>query len=169
MKLRSKSRFGILVFFSLALLTCAAILSRVQSAPDPAAVKIQGPDTLGNFGAWVIPPNQVNAQGSTATGAAINLTLPAVAGKTTYITGMCVSVNNPNASAGQIVVTIGSLAGAGTIQYAIGEVTTAPIVIVVNFSTPLAASAVNTAITVATSADATRAPNVQLSAWGFQY
>lgn len=76
-------------------------------------------------------------------------TMPAVAGKTNYVTGF--ELTGGGATAGQLVIaTLTGILG-GTSFYIVGSVTGAAVPnapLVVNFATPIAASAANTAIAI---------------------
>lgn len=86
----------------------------------------------------------------TATAGAINITLPAVAGKTNYLTGF--EVTGGGATAGSIIdVVVGGIGGAN-LHYAFAVPTGATLgaaPLIVTFATPLQASAPNTAIVLA--------------------
>ena len=121
------------------------------------------PISLGNNGA----ANVVATSGNAANAIAI-ATLPAVAAKTTYITGF--DVTGSGATAGlPVVVTIAGLLG-GSITYtysaAVGAlVANTPLSI--RFPVPMPASAVNTAITVTCPALGLGATNNVVNAFGF--
>ena len=121
------------------------------------------PISLGNNGA----ANVVATSGNAANAIAI-ATLPAVAAKTTYITGF--DVTGSGATAGlPVVVTIAGLFG-GSITYtysaAVGAlVANTPLSI--RFPVPMPASAVNTAITVTCPALGLGATNNVVNAFGY--
>jgi hypothetical protein len=154
---------------------CLSFLA-LAAAPDPIALKIQGPDTLGNS-----VPVFVNGQSGTgslqtpvtasSTGAAsaITASLPGVAGKTTYITGFQVTGGGAT-GASIIVVTVTGLV-TGTNSYDVGVVagaTAGTPNLIVTFPTPIPASAVNTAIVVNVPSFGAGNTNSAVSAQGFQ-
>lgn len=76
-------------------------------------------------------------------------TLPAVAGKFTYVTGFEFTAAGASAALDVIATLVGCVSG--TLSYivvATSTVTTAVAPLIVQFSTPIASSAVNTAITL---------------------
>lgn len=121
------------------------------------------PISLGNNGA----ANVVATSGNAANAIAI-ATLPAVAAKTTYITGF--DVTGSGATAGlPVVVTIAGLLG-GSITYtysaAVGAlVANTPLSI--RFPVPMPSSAVNTAITVTCPSLGLGATNNVVNAFGY--
>jgi hypothetical protein len=104
-----------------------------------------------------------NAAGST--GAVVG-TLAGTAGKTTYICGFNVSAVGGAASVGPI--TVAGLVGSSQVYQApVNGTAPAPTVASFTFTPCIAASAVNTAITVTTTANGT-ASAVDVNSWGFQ-
>lgn len=103
------------------------------------------------------------AGNATGTTGAVVGTLAAAAAKTTYISGFTVSAIGGTAAVGPIVVA--GLAG-GSQTYNLTSSVTGN-TLAVNFPQAIPASAVNTAITVTTTADAT-ASSVAVNSWGFQ-
>lgn len=99
--------------------------------------------------------------GTGTTGAVVG-TMPAVAGKTNYIAGFDVSAIGGTAAVGPIVLA-GLLGGSFTYELASSV---AGVIISRSFTPPLPASAVNTAITVTTTADGT-ASAVAVNVWGY--
>lgn len=87
-------------------------------------------------------------------GAAVSVTLPAVANKTTYITGFTVTTTAPT-TASNLTCTVSGLAGDGTLNYNIYEAASSGSTLSINFPEPVPASAANTAIVVAVPALAT--------------
>ncbi len=107
-------------------------------AVDPsgaARVSLQAPATV------------VTSGNTAAVNTALNTTtLPAVSGKTNYITGFSVTTQGGTGAAAGVVTITGILGG--TLNYQVGAAANAPINLNVNFHSPIPASAVNTAITV---------------------
>lgn len=127
-----------------------------------AALSAANPIPVTNVGtpAAGVTPIAGNATGTT--GAVVG-TLAGAASKTTYISGFTVSAVGGTAAVGPI--TVAGLAGGSQIYYL--NSSAAGNTLTVNFPNPIPASAVNTAITVTTTADAT-ASNVSVNSWGFQ-
>lgn len=96
--------------------------------------------------AGLAPGTPVGASATAAAAAANAVSLPAVAGKTNYLSGLVVSTGNP-ASAVTGVVTVTGLS-VGTLSFQIVESVAAGGLLNINFAEPLPASAVDTAITV---------------------
>jgi len=139
---------------SLMLTTIAALLIL---APDPQAIKVQGPDTLGNvLPIQITPPGAtgltVTNTGATSTGGAQanNVNLAAVGGVTNYCTGF--EVTGGGATAGsEITVTLSGVTG-GPWNYTLSVATGATALtqpLIVEFTTPVSATTTNTAITLA--------------------
>jgi hypothetical protein len=103
-----------------------------------------------------------NAVGTTA---AVVGTLAAAASKTTFICGFNISALGGTATVGP--VTVAGLIGSSQIYRVPINVTTGSILVAQNFSPCLPASAVNTAITITTTANAT-ATAVDVNSWGYQ-
>ena len=131
-------------------------VSHTTAAPDPVALKVQGPDTQGN-------PLFVQVGGQSSTGstqtpitasstgaaAALTETLGGVASKTTYITGFEVTGGGATAASVITVTVTGTVSG--TLNYNIvvpAGVTTSITPLVVEFTIPIPASALNTSIVV---------------------
>lgn len=108
---------------------------------------------------------------NTATGAAaaVAATLPAAAGKTTYITGL--TVTGGGATAATVAgVTLAGIVG-GTATYVVGVpagVTSAIVPLVLNFNPPIPAAAVNNALVVTAASFGAGNLNVFVTATGFQ-
>lgn len=100
-----------------------------------------GTATLSNALATV---TSASATGSAA--ASVAATLTGAAGKTTYITGFSVTATNPAAAVNGIVTVAGVLGG--TLSYQFVEPSTTGAQLIVNFTTPLPSSALNTNIVV---------------------
>ncbi len=83
--------------------------------------------------------------------------------KTTYISGFSVSAIGGTAAVGPI--TVAGLVTSSMVWYLAASATGNQLTVI--FSPPIPASAVNTAITVTTTADGT-ASNVAVNSWGFQ-
>ncbi len=130
------------------------------SATNPLPVTLGGAAGLVGY-----PPGSAaitgNATGST--GAVVG-TLAAAAAKTTYICGFSVSAIGGTATVGPITI-------AGTITsslvYQLAS-TASGNLLTQGFSPCIPASAVNTAITITTTADGT-ASGVDVNSWGFQF
>ena len=127
-----------------------AIIVRYAANPNTVFLNASIPAGTNNIGSTAMGPPQTSVQAS-ATGAAAALA-PAMAGvalKTNYLTGFEVTMGG--AVAGSLIsVTITGLLG-GTITYLMAVpagVTLAAPMLSVEFTTPLPASAVNTAITL---------------------
>lgn len=104
-----------------------------------------------------------NATGSTA---AVTGTLAGTAGKFTYICGFDVSAIGGTATVGP--VTVGGLITANQVyQVPVNSATNATVLGPFSFTPCIQASAVNTAITVTTTANGT-ATAVDVNSWGFQ-
>ena len=129
----------------------------VLAVPDPNALKTQGPDTIGN-------PQQITVIGQlnpnslqtpvnpSGTGAAstITLTMNAVANVRNYCSGFEITGAGATA-ASVIVVTLATLQGGVTFSYDIvvpAGLTTSITPLIVEFNPAIAATAVNTAITL---------------------
>ena len=104
-----------------------------------------------------------NATGSTA---AVVGTLAAAAGKFTYICGFDVSAIGGTATIGPVVVA-GLITASQTYQVPVNSATNATVLGPFTFTPCIQSSAVNTAITVTTTANAT-ATAVDVNSWGFQ-
>jgi hypothetical protein len=129
-------------------------LSRSWAAPDPNAVKVQGPDTIGNLlptqvqppGALGSTQTYVSSSSAVAAGGNSN-TLAGAAGKTTYCTGFSVTGGGATA-ASNIAVTI-SQTSSNNLNYVIvvpAGATTSITPLIVSFNPPIPASGVNTGI-----------------------
>jgi hypothetical protein len=119
-------------------------------------------------------PIPVNAQptaigvitgNSTGTTGAVVGTLAGTAGKTTYICGFNVSTVGGTAASSPI--TVAGLIGSSQVYQTPVNATGGQIVVTQNFNPCIPASAVNTAITVTTTA-AVGATAVDVNSWGFQ-
>jgi hypothetical protein len=132
----------------------AAITISLAAAPDPTALKVQGPDTLGNLlQIQTFFPSATGSTGQTlsnsATGAAsaITATLTSTVGQTAWVTGF--EVTGAGATgASVIVVTITGGLG-GTLSYDLvipAGVTTSITPLIVEFPQPLPANGTNTNI-----------------------
>ena len=108
------------------------------------------------------------ASGNVANASAV-ATLPGVAGKTTYITGFAITGGGATAASLVSATLAGLLSGTAT--YTIGAVAGVLLsnsALVVNFSVPLPASALNTAIVLTVPALGAGNTNSAVSAQGFQ-
>jgi hypothetical protein len=82
--------------------------------------------------------------------------MPAVANQTNFISGLEVTANNPTGAV-NATVTVAGLASGGTLVYGLNALATGaavpnPVPLIIEFNTPIPASAVNVAITVTLSA-----------------
>lgn len=139
-----------------------------KAVPCSAANVVPSPVTNGpaptNL-ATGVAANQItgNAAGSTA---AVVGTLAAAAAKTTYICGFNVQAIGGTATVGP--VTVGGLVGSSQVyQTDVNSATVGKTVAAQTFSPCIPASAVNTAITVTTTANGT-ATAVDVNSWGYQ-
>ena len=103
-----------------------------------------------------------NATGSTA---AVTGTLAASATKFTYICGFNVSAIGGTATVGP--VTVAGLIGSSQVYQLPVNATAGQVLLTQNFNPCIPSSAINTAITVTTTADAT-ASAVDVNSWGYQ-
>ena len=87
---------------------------------------------------------QTETSATTAAGASINATVPAVAGKTSWITGFDVTLGTGTAAAGTVTVT----GLANQLNYVVATPAAGANVYSIRFAQPIPASAVNAAITV---------------------
>jgi hypothetical protein len=109
-----------------------------------------------------------NSSGNVANAAAV-ATLPGVAGQTTFITGFEVTATGSTAVLIVLVTVAGILGGTKTYEFVFpAGVTTLANPLVVEFSRPIPASAVNTAITVTLPAGGAGNTNAAATAHGFQ-
>jgi len=152
------------------------LLAMVGLAPDPAAVKVQGPDTIGTpiftsvVGLGAPGSLQTAITSSASAGNASNVaTLAGVAGKTTYITGFSATASGSTAALDVTVTVAGTISGTlnYTFTFPVGALVAAQ-PLVVNFSQPIPASAANTAITVTLPAGGVGNTNASIAAYGFQ-
>jgi hypothetical protein len=105
---------------------------------------------------------------ATGTNAITAATLPAAAGKTTYITGYQVSGGSPTAAT-LISITLAGVVGGSEPLFFTGPAQPAPLPpVIVSFNPPLPASAANTAITVTASAFGAGSATEVVSLQGFQ-
>jgi hypothetical protein len=104
---------------------------------------------------------QANAAGTTG---AVNVTLPAVAGKTTYLCGFAVSAIGSGAVG---PITISGLFGSSNPTFQGTATAAGGVVAQAQYNPCLPASATNQVVVVGTTADAT-ASAVNVSVWGYQ-
>lgn len=131
------------------------------SAPSLADLQYQ-------YFAGLPPGGTILQVGATGAASASNAALPAVAGKTNYITGF--DVYGVGATAGSVIlITITGLAGGTiTIPYTVPTgATTGATPLTVRFPYPIPASAVNTAITVNVPSFGAGSTNQAAVAYGF--
>lgn len=133
------------------------------NAPDISDLMLSyyGGGAPGNSGVTVSSGNKANA--------AADVTLPAVVGKTTYITSFDV-MGSGSTAGGVILITVTGLL-AGTLTYVLSVPVGALVPVNslhISFPYPLPASTVNTAITVAVPAFGAGSTNAAAVAYGFQ-
>jgi hypothetical protein len=141
---------------------------------DPVAIKVQGPDGIGNpIPMATIPPGVTGSQQTQLTGSAngantaLTATLTGAASKTTYISGF--EVTGDGATAGStLTVTVTGTVG-GTLNYTLAVPTgvTNSAQLIVEFPIPIASSAVNTNIVVNVPAFGTGNVGQSVTAHGF--
>jgi hypothetical protein len=116
-------------------------------------------------GALPFGATPVTASASGAAAAAVSATLPAVAGKTTYLTGFCVTATNPTAAVNGLVSVTGTISGGLNFQFVegvgLGGQLCPPL------PKPIPASAANTPIVVALPAITSGGAGA-VTAFGFQ-
>lgn len=118
--------------------------------------------------AFPVPGTPVTASAVGTTGA-VTATIPAITNQTNYLTGFVVTINNPTGAVDATVTVAGLATGSlvyGVHGLAAAATTPQPPPLSVQFTTPVAASAVNTAITVTLSALGTGGIG-QVNATGF--
>jgi len=146
-------------------------------AADALAFKVQGPDSASGNPVPVYPAGpgapgsaQTQVTGSQNGGNQANTaTLAAAVGKTTFIAGFLCVVGGATAGASG-TITIGGLLG-GNITIAVETpvgATSPSVQYGMEFNPPLAATGVNTAITVALSALGAGNTTASAAAWGYQ-
>jgi len=138
------------------------MLSPVTPIQAGAVLSAANPLPVSNVGAPVAGVTALAGNATGTTGAVVG-TLTATSTTTAYISGFTVSAIGGTAAVGPI--TVAGLAGGSQVYYlnsSAGGSTLA-----VNFQNPIPASAVNTNITVTTTADGT-ATNVSVNSWGFR-
>jgi hypothetical protein len=144
-------------------------------APDPGALKVQGPDTLGTPipvflsqpGGTLLAPIPVTSSasnGNTSNAA----TLAALATRTTYLTGFECTASGSTVGLDVNVTVTGTISGTlnYTFNFPAGALVGAT-PLVVEFSTPIPSSAVNTAIVVTLPAGGAGNTNASVTAHGF--
>jgi hypothetical protein len=144
-----------IVLLVLAGLSCAH--AQMVACPDPYSAR------------GACTPITASATGTTG---AITATLPAAAGKTTYICGLYFTGSNAAAANPATTVTITGTIG-GTMNFGfptLAAAATVPITIPIDeqFLPCIAASAINTAIVVNGPALGTGATLATVTAWGYQ-
>lgn len=124
-------------------------------------------DTAGVQKVGAVPLGTVVSVGANVAAAANNQTLPAVAAKTNFLAGFCVSGLGATA-AGSITITTTGLAGNLSFVLPIPAGATVGVSpLNVTFNPPLPASAVNTAIVVQVPSFGAGNTTASASAWGF--
>ena len=138
---------------------------------DPTTFVPMSLDTKGNMGISPYPGGATPitaASGNVAAAAAV-ATLAGVAGKTTYITGFIISGTGATAGLPVSVTVAGVVTGTLTFTYAAAAgVLVANTPLNIQFSTPIPASAVNTAIVVTCPSLGSGNTNNTANAIGFQ-
>src|SRR5262249_27611907 len=110
-----RRRFALLACCFAMGLMLGTMLQSVPAAPDPVALKVQGPDTLGNvLPVFTTPPGAggttvtMLAQSSANAAASNNVSLGSAANQTTYCTGF--QITGGGATAGsEIAVTLSNV------------------------------------------------------------
>jgi hypothetical protein len=150
----------------------AAILLLLLLAAGPAfaqAVSCTGPAGGNCVPVSALAPGTPIEVSATGTTAAVAATLPAAAGKLTYLCGFSVS---PGSAAAAITLQVAVTGLANTLTWAIGAPVTAAgttgAPLTQSFSPCLPSSAVNTGIVVTSGALGTSGINNDVNAWGFQ-
>ncbi len=139
------------------------LLVGTAGAPAVDVVTVQSPITLGSAG-FPAASTPISGNASGSTGAVVG-TLAANATKTTYICGFNVQSIGGVATSGPIVIA-GIITGSQTYQTGVNS-TTAGQVASASFTPCIPSSAINTAITITTTANGT-ATAVNVNSWGFQ-
>lgn len=139
------------------------ILAGTAGAPGADVLTVQAPITLGSAG-FPAASTPISGNAAGTTGAVVG-TLAANATKTTYICGFNVQSIGGVATSGPI--TVAGLVTASQIYQTGVNSTTAGQVASANFNPCIPASAINTAITITTTANGT-ATAVNVNSWGFQ-
>lgn len=151
-------------------LALAAALLVALALPAPAQ-QYNGPNgpvsgvvpmCMGPTGRAVTCPEAITGRGSGTTGAVVG-TIAAAVGKTSYLCSFDVSAIGGTAAVGPIVVA-GLIGGSFTYQL---SSTASGVTLTRHFTPCIPASAVNTAITITTTADGT-ASAVNVNATGYQ-
>ncbi len=137
------------------------ILNPVTNIQQGAVLSASNPLPVSNVGAPVAGVTAIAGNATGTTGAVVG-TLTATSTTKAYISGFTVSALGGVATVGPI--TVAGLAGGSQVYYLNSTATGNTLAI--NFSNPIPASAVNTNITVTTTADGT-ATSVAVNSWGF--
>jgi hypothetical protein len=127
-----------------------------------AALSASNPLPVTNVGVQASGVTALAGNATGTTGAVVG-TLTATSTTTAYINGFTVSAVGGTAAVGPI--TVAGLVGGSQVYYL--NSSAAGSSLVVNFQSPIAASAVNTNITITTTADGT-ATSVSVNSWGFR-
>lgn len=139
------------------------VLYQDVASGQPVAVSSSTPlPVSGSLTPYPVGGAVITGNGTGTTGAVVG-TLAAAALKTTYIAGFSVSAIGGTAAVGPI--TVAGLVTSSMVWYLASSA--AGNTLTVQFNPPIPASAVNTAITVTTTADGS-ASNVAVNSWGFQ-
>lgn len=138
-------------------ITIMSVLKQISFSIQAAAASLAGSP----YPSGAVPVTN----SSTGTTGATVATLPATAGKTTYIAGFTITADATAAIAGAATVA-GTVSGSLNYIQSVGAATAAQ-QLTQNFNPPIPASAANTAITI-TSAAAGVGGNTAVTAWGYQ-
>lgn len=110
--------------------------------------------------------NAVIGTNTQAVNTACNSTLPAVAGKTNYVTGISVHTQGGSAAAAG-AVTLGNLVGGVTLNFAVGAAANNPVQFDITFPSPIPANAANLVTTLTVPALGANTGAVTSNIYGF--
>lgn len=126
-------------------------------------------DPTGLAGDYPVGAVPVQASSGNVANAAATATLPAAAGKTTYMTGFTISGAGATAALVVNPTIVGLLGGTATYTYTfVAGVTTPNTTLAIRFFKPLPGSAINTAIVVSCPAGGAGNTNNTVSVEGYQ-
>lgn len=145
---------------------------KTASTPFDTSIVQRFKDLLDGTFAQVVTalyPGNITASSGNVANASAVATLAGAAGKTTYITGFEITAGGATAGALVLATITGLINGTATYVYAVatGAATGSP-PLIVEFSAPIPASAVNTAIVVTLPALGAGNTNAAVVAHGFQ-
>lgn len=153
---------------ALVVTTCGTLpLAYTAGSQRPPTIDVNGVNCIGNvvFSGYPTGATMITGNAAGTTGAVVG-TLAAAAAKTTYICGFNVQAIGGTSTVGPI--TVAGLTGSSQIyQTDVNSATVGKTVASANFAPCVPASAVNTAITITTTADGT-ASAVDVNSWGYQ-